>query len=170
MTKISLHQCPNSPCLFSGSIIPNQPPIYTGIYVDDCIYFSTSDEVEKVFETRLRSILKDDISFMGPVTHFLGIKFDSFWDNNNSLSIYMSQPAFIDALIQTTNLQSANPTSTPYRNGFPVNSIKLPTTPASKSTILQMRRIVGSLLWLSQSPDMTTITNLLASYQTNPSP
>ena len=135
------------------------------------MYFSASDEVEHIFETRLKTILNNDITFMEQVTHFLGIKFDSICNNNNSLSIYMSQPAFIDTLLQTTGLQSSNSSLTPYCSGFPVDSIKTPTQPASNTTILQMRLIIGSLLWLSQStcPDMTTITNMLASYQTNPS-
>jgi len=39
----------HSPCLFTGVLIPGEPPIYVGIYVDDIIYFSASDNVEKHF-------------------------------------------------------------------------------------------------------------------------
>jgi hypothetical protein len=34
-----------SPCLFVGTLIEGEPPIYVGIYVDDIIYFSASDLV-----------------------------------------------------------------------------------------------------------------------------
>ena len=81
---------------------------------------------------------------MGPVTHFLGIKFDTMRNNNNSLSIYTLQLAYINTLIQTTNLQSSNAVPTPYRNGFPADSIKPPTTLANDKILLQMRIIVGS--------------------------
>ena len=108
---------------------------------------------------KLIAVLKKDITFMGPVTHFVGIKFDSIRDNNNSLSIYMSQPSFIDTLVQSTNLESANSSPTPYCSGFPVDSIKTPSNQATNKTILQMRRIVGSILLISQStrPAITTI-------------
>ena len=48
-----LEQCPNAPCLFKGTLIEGQPPIYIDTYVDDLIYFSTSDEVEAKFELLL---------------------------------------------------------------------------------------------------------------------
>jgi len=62
-----------SPCLFVGQLIEEGTPIYVGIYVDDIIYFSVSDAVEKKFESLLSII--GDVDFMGPVSHFLGIAF-----------------------------------------------------------------------------------------------
>eukprot|EP00957_Ditylum_brightwellii_P044942 3408708-Ditylum_brightwellii.AAC.1 len=47
---IGLQSCPNAPCLFHGTMIPGQPPVYVGLYVDDFVYFSASDEVERKFE------------------------------------------------------------------------------------------------------------------------
>jgi len=47
---MGLRNSKNSPCLFIGNIIDGEPPIYVGIYVDDIIYFSTSDAVECKFE------------------------------------------------------------------------------------------------------------------------
>ena len=64
MTKLGLKKCPHSPCLFAGRILQNKPPIYVGIYVDDYIYFSTSDEVEHAFENKMASLLQNDISFI----------------------------------------------------------------------------------------------------------
>jgi len=46
----------NSPCLFVGTIIPGKPPIYVGIHVDDIIYFSADDDVERKFESLLLTI------------------------------------------------------------------------------------------------------------------
>ena len=43
LRSIGLQQSSNSPCLFVGTLIPGQPPVYVGIYADDIIYFSASD-------------------------------------------------------------------------------------------------------------------------------
>jgi hypothetical protein len=43
---MGLKNSDNSPFLFMVTIIEGEPPIYVGIYVDDIIYFSTSDAVE----------------------------------------------------------------------------------------------------------------------------
>jgi hypothetical protein len=39
LLEIGLTQHPASPCIFSGTLIPGEPPIYLGLYVDDFIYF-----------------------------------------------------------------------------------------------------------------------------------
>jgi hypothetical protein len=40
LRQMGLQQAENSPCLFVGTLIEGQPPIYVGIYVDGIIYFS----------------------------------------------------------------------------------------------------------------------------------
>ena len=108
---------------------------------------------------------------MGPVTHFLGIKFDCLRDQHNNLTIYLSQTAFINTLTQLAKLENAITVNTPYRSGYPVDKIEPPPSNAHPSTILQMQQLMGSLQWLCQCtrPDIATITNLLAKYQSNPS-
>ena len=49
LRDIGLRQTKHDDCLFVGSLIPGQPPLYLGIYVDDLIYFSADPEVEKQF-------------------------------------------------------------------------------------------------------------------------
>ena len=53
----------NSPCLFTGILIEGEPPVYVGIFVDDIIYFSSSDRVEEQFESLLATI--GNVDFMG---------------------------------------------------------------------------------------------------------
>ena len=50
-------------CVLMATLIPGKPPIYLGLYVDDFVYYSTSDEVEEWFEQGLQSKVKVD--FMG---------------------------------------------------------------------------------------------------------
>ena len=40
-------------CVFKATPISGKPPIYLGLYVDDFVYYSTSDEVEAWFEQGL---------------------------------------------------------------------------------------------------------------------
>jgi hypothetical protein len=48
LEAVGLKAHPSSPCLFSGTLIKGQPPLYLGLYVDDFIYFSESDQVDNV--------------------------------------------------------------------------------------------------------------------------
>ena len=170
--KIGLRRCKHSPCLFYGEVIPGLPPLYLGLYVDDFVYFSESDKVEKEFENKLQAYTT--VNFMGTVTHFLGIRFQ--WRNNNGeVKVHMSQEAFSDQLIEQAGLShdSATTNPTPYRAGYPVDSIKSPPEdlPYKEKLQQELRSYVGSLVWLSQGtrPDLSTITNILAKYQANPS-
>ena len=70
LLSIGFKQCPNAPCIFVGNLIPGQPPIYLGLYVDDFIYFSESDEVTSLFEQRFSAKIK--VTFEERVGYFLG--------------------------------------------------------------------------------------------------
>ena len=174
LNDINLQQCPNAPCLFHGEIIPGKPPIYVGIYVDDLIYFSPSDDVEKEFEKQLAQKVSQ-VDYMGPVSHFLGIKFQWKQEQNN-LSVHLSQEAFTETLLHQFEYDSEtiNTKPTPYRSGLPVDAIPDITLPTVKRHELEtkLRSIVGSLNWLASAtrPDIATITNMLAQYQHYPSP
>jgi hypothetical protein len=49
LLSIGFQSCENHPCLFVGNLLDGEPPIYVGLYVDDLLYFSPSDTVEKHF-------------------------------------------------------------------------------------------------------------------------
>ncbi len=78
LKSMGLKQSELSPCIFTGVLIAGEPPIFIGIYVDDIIYFSSSDSVEKKFEELLSSI--GTVDFMGQVGLFLGTEFS--WQAN----------------------------------------------------------------------------------------
>ena len=94
--------------------------------------------MERAFEQKLRHAIDDQISFMGNITHFLGMKFDCIRDQQNNLSVYLSQTAFIDTLANMAQVENANPVRSPYRSGYPVDKIPPPSTPVATHTILQM--------------------------------
>jgi hypothetical protein len=63
LNSLGLQSSPTSPCLFMGMLIEGEGPIYVEIYVDDIIYFSKSDLVERKFEEGLSKI--GSVDFMG---------------------------------------------------------------------------------------------------------
>ena len=108
----------NSPCLFVGTLIKGQPPLYIGIYVDDCAYYSESDEVEQAFETQFGAKIKTQ--FNSIIDYFLGIKFAYRELDKGHVSCYLTQEAFMDTLIMSLDLDSPAVTCppTPYRSGL----------------------------------------------------
>jgi deoxyuridine 5'-triphosphate nucleotidohydrolase len=176
LQQLNLQPCPNAPCIFTGKILPHQAPIYVGIYVDDFIYFSPDPEVEKAFETMLPSKTNLQVEFNGPVHHFLGIKFAHDISDEGHVTIHMSQEADIHQLLQDNNLHTPTTLTkpTPYRSGHPVDTIPNINMPISARMEIEskLRAIIGSCNWLSTQtrPDIATITNIIAQYQSNPSP
>jgi len=84
-----LSQCPNAPCIFKGKILPNEPPLIFGLYVDDFVYFSDSNIVEKAFKSKLSKL--SNVDFMGIVSHFLGIKYQWRTTKNQNKGPYVSR-------------------------------------------------------------------------------
>ena len=155
-----------SNCIFSGIVIKGHPPIYVGLYVDDFVYFSSSDKVEKSFETQFGASVKT--TFDGDVNYFLGIAFKYTCHDDGHVSIHMSQEVFIDTLIVKSKLDGPDCVTcpTPYRSGFPVNKIPMKDYPQALQAHIthKMQQFTGSLQWLAIStrPDITTITNLIS--------
>ena len=171
--SIGLKSSPNSPCLFVGTLIPGHPPIYAGIYVDDIIYFSNSDEVEKQFETLL-SIL-GDVDFMGQVSHFLGIEFTWKFHPDGNLSVSLTQQSFVDTLLESLDISidGISTYTSPYQANCHIDSIAhQDLSPSDRDRLrLCFQSLVGSLNWLAPTTrsDISTVVSLLAQHQSSPS-
>ena len=90
--SIGLNNSPNSPCLFTGTLIQGEPPLYLGLYVDDFAYFSTSDKVEQKFKQLMNT--KYSVSYEDSLDWFLGMKFD-WLETDTALKCHVHQEAFI---------------------------------------------------------------------------
>jgi len=99
LCSVGLCNSPTSPCLFKGIILPGQPPIYIGIYVDNIIYFSTCDAVERKFEELLAGLVS--VEFMGQVSHFLGIEFAWHYHDDGNLTVHLTQQSFAENLVES---------------------------------------------------------------------
>lgn len=183
LMDMGLTQSTHDPCLFHGvpstpafPSSPNDAPITVGLYVDDMVYYSTSDASEKRFEEILSS--QFTISFMGIVNWFLGTHFTWLTLPDGNLSVHLSQVAFAQNLVERyrQNNINPNPRATPYRSGLPIDSIQ-GTTPDKMTdpSFIRLREqyqsIVGSLNWLATNsrPDLAPVTSFLAAYNHNPS-
>lgn len=168
LKALNIHKVSNSNCIFKGTPIPGQPPIYLGLYVDDFIFFSESDEVEKYFQQKFGEKVKT--TFESQVDHFLGLTFHCKRHSDNNISIRLSQEPFIENLLERTQMDGPEvyTVPTPYRSGYPVD--KIPCTTESETTqkriTHKMQKALGSLQWLATStrPDIATITNILSQY------
>jgi hypothetical protein len=114
LKSMGLQCSPTSPCLFMGTLIEGAPAIYVGIYVDDIIYFSTSDAVERKFEELLSSI--GDVDFMGQVSLFLGIEFSWVYHSDGNLSVHLTHQSFAETLVESLGFNHLEQSTflTPY--------------------------------------------------------
>jgi hypothetical protein len=171
---MGLQQSATSPCIFIGYPIAGGPLIYVGIYVDDIIYFSESDEVEQCFETQLSQI--GNVDFMGKVTHFLGIEFTWNALPDGHLCVSLTQQSFIESLLDSLGIvvEGISVYTSPYQSGVNIDSIPcIDMDPLERDRLrLQYQSLVGSLNWLAHTtrPDISTIVSLLAQHQSMPSP
>jgi hypothetical protein len=69
-----LKPCPNSPFLFYVHPLPGKPPLYVAVYVNDFVYFSPDESVERYFETTMQAQLRVDFFFT--VEWFLDAYYD----------------------------------------------------------------------------------------------
>jgi hypothetical protein len=156
-----------------GQLIEGEPPIYIGIYVDDIIYFSPSDVVEKKFEESLGNLV--GVDFMGQVSHFLGIEFAWTHHSDGHITVNLTQQSFLETLIESLGFSSLSLSTytSPYRSGLPIDSIPHEDMSATQRDVLrlQYQSLVGSINWLAHTtrPDLSTVVSLLAQHQSNPS-
>ena len=152
MAEISLFPLPNAPCIFTGTFIDGEPPIYLGLFVDDFIYFSASSKVKDSFEKQFAKHF--EVDFQGEVKYFLGINFTTVrHKDDNHLTVHMDQKCdALDLIIRAQQLNDPATASkpTPYQSGHPVDSVSDIDLPAHECQALNksLQEDVGSLNWL----------------------
>jgi hypothetical protein len=174
LKAMGLKQSTHSPCLFTGVLIPGEPPIYVGIYIDDIIYFSANDTVECIVEELLSTI--GSVDFMGQVSLFLGTEFTWVHHDDGHITISLTQQLFIETLLDSLHMSSdhISTLTMPYWSGLPIDSIQheIMSSTARDDLYLRYQSLIGSLNWLAHTtqPDLSTVVSLLAQHQSNPYP
>ena len=174
LTAMGLKNSDHSPCLFTGVLVPSEPLIFVGIYVDDIIYFSAADTVEKKFEECVSTI--GTVDFMGQVSLFLGTEFTRLHHDDGHVTVSLTQQSFAETLLESLGIDISGQSSvtTPYCAGQSIDSIPNVSMSSSDHNILRLKyqTLVGSLNWLAHTtrPDLATVVSLLAQHQSDPSP
>ena len=162
-------------CVYKCTPIEGQPLIYVGLYVglyvDDLIYYSSSDAVEEWFENNLKSHLKVD--FMGDTSWFLCQRYKWHNDENEKVSCHSSQQAMIEGMLEKHNFPDIAGSRSPYRSGLKINRIKHDgKDPSTKEKLMRtFQSIMGGINWLTINtrPDVNTAYSLLIQFNSNPS-
>ena len=172
LKELGLTQSKHSPCIFVGTILPNHPPVYLGLYVDDFIFFSQSPKAEEKFMTEFSK--KINCTFSNEIDYFLGIKFQCSKTKSNEVTIQLNQEAYIDTLLTQLDLhgKEVNTPATPYRSRYPIDTIPPKEYPSQLQQKLtkKMQFLIGSLNWIAIStrPDISTVVALLSRFAHNP--
>ena len=173
LQAMGLKNSETSPCLFTGVLIPGEPPVFVGIYVDDIIYFSCSDAVERKFEQELSTV--GSVDFMGQVSLFLGTEFTWVKHPDGHLSVSLSQQTFTEQLLDSLAIERPTISTylTPYQSGKSIDSIPHESmSPSARNELrVKYQSVVGSLNWFAHTtrPDISTVVSLLAQHQSEPS-
>ncbi len=172
--EIGLKPTKHDPCIFHGVLIPGKPPLYVAVYVDDLIYFSVDDKVEKLFEMAFSQKLKVD--FMGEAEWFLEMKFDWSHISDGNVHCHLSQEGYAATIVEEMGLTNANksPLMTPYGSGFLIETIPhIEMSPEDHAPLVaKMQSWLGMINWLQMCthPDLATVFSLLVSNMHNLSP
>jgi hypothetical protein len=152
--ECDFEQSPNDPCLFYTK------DVICVVYVDDCLFFSPSDEaIENVF-TKMRTAGLD-FNMEDDVAGFLGV----LMTHNDDGSIELTQPGLIDRIITALGLDKANPIDTPASYGG-LGKDKL-GMPAQEEW--NYKSVLGMLLYLCNTrPDIQFGTSQCARFTADP--
>ena len=172
LCDIGFKQSTHSPCIFVGNLIKHQPPAYLGLYVDDFIFFLQSKKAEEKFMHKF--LQQIHCTFSTEIDYFLGIKFQCSKTKDNEVTIQLNQESYIENLLTHLNLhgKNINTPQTPYRSGYPVDTIPPKDYPlhTQEKLIKKMQFLIGSLNWIAIStrPDISTIVAFLSKFTHHP--
>ena len=88
------------------------------------MFFSQSAEVEDHFQTQFAEHITK-VTFNDEIDFFLGIKFECTRHPDDTVTIHLSQQAFIENLLFTNDIHhdTINSVKSPYRSGYPIDYI-----------------------------------------------
>lgn len=152
LIKLGFTQSASDACLFSKQL-ESGDWIYLLIYVDDIIVVCKNNRQFAMLERDLRSEL--EISSLGEVSHFLGIKVTK--DENGFYSI--SQRAFIREIAERFGLGDAKGSKLPLDIGY----YKLQNS-GTLADSEQYHSLVGALLYVAMNsrPDIAAAVSILS--------
>lgn len=147
------------PCIYTTK---EGEMLILAVYVDDIILSCKS--LKKVSEVKSILMKRYKMSDMGELKYFLGIKIDQ---NHENGTIFMTQEAYAERVIQKFGLSEANPAKTPIE---PYNNFDSENESKTSADPQKYQSAIGSLLYLSTKtrPDLSFAVGKVARYCANP--
>jgi hypothetical protein len=138
-----------------------------GVWVDDCLIAGKNrDTVDRIKAAIAQSFKVTD---GGPVNFFVGAKIER---NRERKTLFMSQSAYIDKMLDDFNMKHANTVSTPQDPHVRLCADMCPKTPDDVAFMKDKpyRSLVGALLFasLTTRPDIATAVGEVSRFMSNP--
>ena len=159
LKRMGFIQTTTDPCVYRSS---REELAYLGVYVDDIIVATRTDK-------RLAQVKKDlasqfDIKDLGKLHHFHGMK---IVQDEASGSIWIGQPAYIEALLKRFGMEHSKANPTPVDPGNKLVKASQEDELFDQHTY---QSAVGSLLYVSVAtrPDITFAVSNVAKFSANP--
>ena len=141
--------------------------IFMPIYVDDLLITSNSKDAVCKVKDELAAHFK--LHDQGPATSILRVKIEC---NCASYSISLSQPGYIQSILEDFNMADCNPASTPMEEGLKLSKTMCPDTTEKREAMLNVPycELVGKLLYLAvvTCPDISYAVGVLCRFVDNP--
>ncbi|CCA76763.1 hypothetical protein PIIN_10750 [Serendipita indica DSM 11827] len=141
--------------------------IIVPVHVDDLLLASKSSEAIQMVKDELKARFK--IHDQGPTSFLLGVKLER---DRQSHTISLSQPAYIEQILETYKMQDCNGADTPMAEK-PLLSTK--DSPQTEQEKLEMRNVpyreaLGKLIYLATAtrPDISYAVGVLCWFSKNP--
>ena len=160
LKKLNFVQSVCDPCIY---VKGTENPLILAVYVDDIILICKSASEIQSVKCNLMNQYK--MSDLGQLKYFLGVKVDQ---NVKNGTIFLSQSAYAERLINKFGMSEANPVKTPIEPNFKFDAVN---DDNRLSDPVEYQSVIGSLLYLATKtrPDICFAVGKLARYCSNPS-
>jgi Reverse transcriptase (RNA-dependent DNA polymerase) len=136
------------------------------IHVDDLLLASNSETAIADVKSQLASHFK--LHDQGPATSILGMKIER---NRAARTISLSQPGYIESILDAFSMSNCNPARTPMEENLKFSAKMSPTTPEGRLAMkgTPYRELIGKLLYLSVAtrPDISYALGVLCRFVEN---
>lgn len=131
------------------------------LYVDDVLIAGSNKDVIVELKKKLSS--EFEMTDLGELSHFLGIKVDYDKDNGE---MNLSQKVAIKELLETFKMTDCNPVKTPLEPGLVLKKNET----NENATKFPYRELIGKLMYimLATRPDLCHAVSYLSRFQDNP--
>ena len=155
---------PSEPSIFTGSYRGTR--IIVAVYVDDLLIFGPQGSKAPA-ELARELGHRFQLTHLGPISHFLGIKVDR---NLVRGCMHLSQQSYVKKLLKTFELTDAPAAKTPMEAG---QQLTVPITDSEKLSLKETttyQQLVGSLMYLMTQtrPDITVSVGILSRAMASP--